>query len=124
MASIDKPQSRADGVFYYEAELRERHAMTALFANSHSMQLSEALASIGELKNVIADMMHRINFTDVVHTQGEVAGNRSGVRVSVIYLHIADRAFWQVAMAAGDTENGTRAALNDVLNGIKNLHFL
>jgi hypothetical protein len=99
--------------------------MTALFADSHSMQLSLALGSIGELKNSVADMMqHRLNFTDVVHTQGEVAGNRSGVRVSVIYLHIGDRAFWQVAMAAGDTENGTRAALNDVLTGIRNLHFL
>jgi hypothetical protein len=98
--------------------------MTALFADSHSMQLSDALTNIGELKNSIADMMHRINFSDVVHTQGEVAGNRSGVRVSVLYLHIADRGFWQVAMAAGDTENGTRGALNDVLKGIKNVHFL
>jgi hypothetical protein len=98
--------------------------MTALFADSHTMQLSEALGGIGELKNSIADMMHRIHFTDVVNTQGEVAGNRSGVRVSVLHLHIADRGFWRVAMAAGDTENGTRAALNDVLNGIKNLHFL
>ena len=49
--------------------------MTALFANSHSMQLSAALGNIGELKNSVADMMqHRLNFTDVVHTQGEVAG--------------------------------------------------
>jgi hypothetical protein len=52
--------------------------MTALFADSHTMQLSEALGGIGELKNSIGDMMHRIHFTDVVNTQGEVAGNRSG----------------------------------------------
>ena len=51
--------------------------MTALFANSHSMQLSAALGNIGKLKNSVADMMQHRYFTDVVHTQGEVAGSWS-----------------------------------------------
>jgi hypothetical protein len=97
--------------------------MAFLFFNAHSMGLSQALANIGELKGVIVDTLKKDGFTDVVNTQTEVAGNRAGVRVSILHLHIADRNFWQVFMAAGDTAN-TQPTLNEVVNKVENLTFL
>jgi hypothetical protein len=99
--------------------------MAALFFNSHSMELSPALGNVGELKNVIANSVLKASgFTDVVDTQSEVAGNRSGVRLSVLHLHISGPNFWQVVMAAGDAGNVTLQAVNEVVDKIKNLKFL
>ena len=98
--------------------------MAALFANSSRMDLNEALANIGELKNVIANELRGKGFTDVVDTQAEVAGNRSGVRVSVLHLFIGGRSFWQVVMAGGDAANTTQETVNEVVDAIKKLKFL
>jgi len=97
--------------------------MAFLFFNSHSMVLSEALASIGEYKGVIANTLKQDGFTDVVNTPSEVAGNRNGVRVSILHLHIADRKFWQVFMVAGDGAN-TQPTLNEVVQKVEHLKFL
>ena len=87
--------------------------------------MSQALANIGELKGVVADSLTKLGFSDVVNTSGEVAGNRpTGVRVSVSYLHIADRGFWQVVCACGDTVPAAQKAVNDTVTAIKNLKFL
>jgi hypothetical protein len=43
--------------------------------------------------------------------------------VSILHLHIADRNFWQVFMAAGDTA-ATQSTLNEVVNKVENLKFL
>jgi hypothetical protein len=72
---------------------------------------------------VIANTLKQDGFTDVVNTQSEVAANRGGVRVSILHLHIADRNFWQVFMAAGDTA-ATQSTLNEVVNKVENLKFL
>jgi hypothetical protein len=72
---------------------------------------------------VIANTLKQDGFTDVVNTQSEVAANRGGVRVSILHLHIADRNFWQVFMAAGDTA-ATQSTLNEVVNRVENLTFL
>lgn len=45
------------------------------------------------------------------------------MRVSILHLHIADRNFWRVFMAAGDTAN-TQPTLNEVVNKVENLTFL
>jgi len=97
--------------------------MAFSFFNFRSMGLSEALANIGELKGVVANTLKEDGFTDVVNTQSEVAGNRGGVRVSILHLHIADRNFWQVFMAGGDTA-ATQSTLNEVVNRVENLTFL
>ena len=97
--------------------------MAFLFFNFRSMGLSEALANVGELKGVVANTLKQDGFTDVVNTQSEVAANRGGVRVSILHLHIADRSFWQVFMAAGDTA-ATQSTLNEVVNKVENLKFL
>ena len=98
--------------------------MAALFANSSRMDLNEALANIGELKNVIANELRGKGFTDVVDTQAEVAGNRSGVRVSVLHLFIGGRSFWQVVMAGVDATDVTQGTVNEVVQTINHLHFL
>jgi hypothetical protein len=97
--------------------------MAFLFFNTRSMGLSLALANVGELKGVIANTLKQDGFTDVVNTPTEVAGNRGGVRVSIQHLHIVDRNFWQVFVAAGDT-NATLPTLNEVVNKVENLKFL
>jgi hypothetical protein len=98
--------------------------MAFLFANSQHKELSPALGSIGELKNVIANELKKNGFTDVIDDQAEVAGNRSGVRLSVLYLPIQGRTFWQVVMAGGDTHDGTLGSVNQVVTIIQNLKFL
>jgi hypothetical protein len=98
--------------------------MAALFCNSRRMELSAALTNVGELKGVIADMLKKDGFTDVVNTRSEVAGNRSGLRLSVLHLHISDRSFWQLVMAGGDTGNVTKSAVDEVMAKIKKLKFL
>ena len=97
--------------------------MAFLFFNAHSMGLSQALANIGEYKGVVVNTLQQDGFTDVVNTQTEVAGNRGGVRVSILHLQIANRTFWQVFMAAGDTA-ATQTTLNEVVNKVENLKFL
>jgi len=97
--------------------------MAFLFFNTRNMGLSEALANIGELKGVVANTLRQDGFTDVVNTASEVAGNRGGVRVSILHLHTVDRNFWQVFMASGDTA-GTQQTLNEVVNKVENLKFL
>ncbi|MBR0795059.1 hypothetical protein JQ615_06650 [Bradyrhizobium jicamae] len=97
--------------------------MAFLFAHTRSMGLSDALANIGELKGVIANTLKQSGFSDVINNQAEVAGNKSGVRLSILHLHIADRQFWQVFMAGGDTA-ATQQMLNDVVNKVEHLAFL
>jgi hypothetical protein len=99
--------------------------MAALVIDEHTTTLSQALANIGELKGAVADALQKNGFTDVVNTAGEVAGNRPvGVRLSVSYLHIANRDYWQVTCAAGDTAAAAQQAVNDMVTAIKNLKFL
>jgi len=99
--------------------------MAGLFANSQLIELNPALANIGELKNVIFNSVLRDSgFTDVVNTPAEVAGNRNGVRVSVLHLSTGGRGFWRVCMAGGDTVDGTQQTLNEVVDKIEHLVFL
>jgi hypothetical protein len=99
--------------------------MAALAARTERRELNPAVASVGELKNVIAhNVLKARGFTDVVVTAGEVAGNRGGCRLSVIHLHIADRSFWRVVMCACDSFDAANAAVNEVSDAINRLSFL
>ena len=97
--------------------------MAFLFFNFRSMGLSQALANVGELKGAVANALKQDGFTGVVNTQSEVAGDKNGVRVSILHLHIVDRQFWQVFMAGGDNAN-TQTILNEVVNKVEHLAFL
>jgi hypothetical protein len=100
--------------------------MAALFLRSEQRQLSQALGSIGELKNVILhSVFEQRGFTDAVNTPGEVAGNRQGCRVSVLYLPIAGRNFWRVVACVSDTDfNKAKGAGDEVAVAIDQLKFL
>jgi hypothetical protein len=63
-------------------------------------------------------------FSDVINTEGEVAGNRPGCRVSVIHLHIADRDFWRVVVGMCDAGfDPAQAMVNEVADAINGLTF-
>ena len=98
--------------------------MASLFCNTRQMVLSEALQDVGELKASIAGLLRESGFTDVVNTPGEVAGNRGSVHLSVLHLFIGGRSFFELVMAGGDGGDVTLGAVNEVVNKIKNLHFL
>jgi hypothetical protein len=100
--------------------------MAGLFLRTERRELNPALGSVGELKNVIAhNVFEARGFTDVVNTQSEVAGNRPGIRVSVIYLFIGDRNFWRVVACVADAGfPAAQAAGDEVANAIDQLAFL
>jgi hypothetical protein len=64
-ATLDEVVSKVDGIVFFDAP------------------------TVQELKGSIADKLRQSGFTDVVNTQGEVAGNRNAVRVSILHLFIA-----------------------------------
>jgi len=98
--------------------------MAALSFRNEVRELNPALGSIGELKNVIAhSVLEERGFSDVVNTESEVAGNRSGCRVAIIHLHIADRSFWRVVMCVCDNFDDARASVDEVANAINRLTF-
>ena len=100
--------------------------MAGLFLRTERRELNPSLGSVGELKNVIEHSVFRgRGFTDVVNTQSEVAGNRPGVRVSVIYLFIGDRSFWRVVSCVADAGfSAAQVAGDEVATAIDQLAFL
>jgi hypothetical protein len=99
--------------------------MAALAFEFEQRELSEALGSIGELKNVIAhSVLEQRGFTNVVNNPAEVAGNRNGCRLSVLHLHISGRNFFRVVVCACDSFDKARATVDEVEREINNLHFL
>lgn len=97
--------------------------MAFLFCNTRRMTLSEELANAAELKGIIANQMVDDGFEDVVNNQSEVAGNRDGMRLSVLHLFIGDRDFFQQVMAAGDQADATQELVNQQRARIEALHF-
>jgi hypothetical protein len=100
--------------------------MAGLAIRSERRELNPALGSIGELKNVIFhSVLRERGFTDVINTEGEVAGNRNDCRVSVIHLHIADRDFWRVVVGMCDSGfDPARGMVDEVADAINGLSFL
>ena len=100
--------------------------MAGLSFRFSQRELNPALGSIGELKNVIAHSVLRARgFADVVNTESEVAGNRSGVRVCVLHLSIGGRSFWRVVIGVADAGfDPAAAAVNEVDQAINELKFL
>ena len=97
--------------------------MAELAFEYEQFELSRALASIGELKNVIAHSVFEDNgFINVVHTRSEVAGDKNGCRVSILHLHIADRRFWQVVICSCDGGfDKAKSMISEVVDAIHKL---
>ena len=81
---------------------------------------------IKDLKNSIkADVLQAHGFTNVVNTPSEVAGNRSGCRVSIQHLHIAGTKFWRVVVCMCDGGfDKAKATVDEVIKAINDLVFL
>ncbi|MFL6137887.1 MAG: hypothetical protein ACJ74O_08825 [Frankiaceae bacterium] len=100
--------------------------MAALAFRFERFDLSDALGSVGELKNVIArSVFEGRGFTDVADTEFEVAGNRANERVSVLHLSTGGRNFYRVVMGVSDGGfDQANAAVNEISDAIDQLTFL
>jgi hypothetical protein len=98
--------------------------MAALFWNSEVRVLPEPIENIGVWRSVIDDGLRRHGFANVRHTNLEVAGGRDGCWVSVAHFHIADRSFWEVVMGGGDSTEGTKNTVAEVVRIIHGIHTL
>jgi hypothetical protein len=95
--------------------------MASLFFDTRGKGVNQPIESF---KGTVAGELRRSGFTDVVHTPGEVAGNRAGgVRLSVSYFPNGED-FWQLVAAAGDTPDVTRKAVADGLDAIGRILML
>jgi hypothetical protein len=98
--------------------------MAALFWNSAVRVLPEPIENIGVWRSVIDDGLRRHGFANVRHTNLEVAGGKGGSWVSVAHFHIADRRFWEVVMGSGDSTEGTKDTVAEVVRIIHGIHTL
>ena len=96
----------------------------ALWWNASPMELSEAVADIGEWKEGLANSLTQNGFTQVRNTAQEVAGGIDNCWVSIAYLFNSGRSFWQVVMTAGDPGTTAEAVTNNVLGIISNIKVL
>lgn len=71
-------------------------------------------AGVDELKFVIANLLTQNGFSNVRHSDLEIAGGKDGAWVSIAHFQIADRQYWEVTMTAGDTPQ-TQATNNEVV---------
>ncbi|MFI6996707.1 hypothetical protein [Nocardia sp. NPDC050175] len=78
------------------------------------MVLPNTFRDINDLKASIVPVLVQSHFDHVVNTDGEVAGNRGPIRLSVVYLPIAGREFYQQIIAAGDDADVTLGVVEDI----------
>jgi hypothetical protein len=78
------------------------------------MTLPNTFGSIDDLKADIVPVLQQSQFSNVVNTDGEVAGNRGVIRLSVVHLPIGGRDFYQQVIAAGEDADITLAVVEDV----------
>ncbi len=92
--------------------------MVALFCNTRRMELDPHLGGIGEHKANIVPVLTNSQFTNVINNEGEVAGNRAGMRLSILHLHIGGRSYYQQVMAAGSDGPATQALVDEIVGNI------
>lgn len=92
----------------------------ALFIRTRQMELGAIFADVEQLKNNVHIVLDNLGFQNVV-SNGEVAGDLPGIRLSVVHLPIADRSFYQQVIAAGDSNDDTLAKVNEVVDQIGRL---
>ncbi|WP_189297895.1 transposase [Streptomyces albospinus] len=87
------------------------------------MEFKDVFGSIDFLKNDVKIELDNDNFQNTVIIDSEVAGDKGDIRLSVEYLPLAGKSFYQQVMAAGDTLEGTQVTLDDVLDRLNRLAF-
>jgi hypothetical protein len=98
--------------------------MAFLFATNRQFELNNKFQDIGRLKQSIFSLLASTGTLDnLVNAPGEVAGNRNGVRVSVVHLPMSGRRFHEVVMAGGDTQDQTAGRMEEVAEKIKRFDF-
>lgn len=92
--------------------------MVALFCHTRRMQLDPQTGDIGQLKANIVPVLTSSAFTDVINNDLEIAGNRAGMRLSILHLPIEGRSFYQQVMAAGTDGAATQALVDEIVRSI------
>ncbi|WP_157514355.1 hypothetical protein [Nocardia concava] len=88
--------------------------MAVLWIRTRRMTLPDTFRDINDLKADIVPVLVNNAFSDVVNTDGEVAGNRGVIRLSVIHLPIFGRDFYQQVIASGEDADGTLFVVEDI----------
>jgi len=97
--------------------------MAALFWNSDRRDLTPGTANIGTLRGVIANAIREIGFAQVNQGQLDVSGGKNGVFVSIAHFPTANRSFFEVVMASGESGDLTRSTRDEVVNKLRRLVF-
>ncbi len=92
--------------------------MVALFCDTRRMELDPMYGGIGELKANIVPVLTSGAFSNVINTGAEIAGNRAGMRLSILHLHIGGRSYYQQVMAAGSDGTTTKALVDEIVRSI------
>jgi hypothetical protein len=78
------------------------------------MVLPNTFRDINDLKADIVPVLVQNHFDNVVNNEGEVAGNRGPIRLSVVHLLIGGRDFYQQVIAAGEDSDVTLSVVEDI----------
>ena len=97
--------------------------MSALFWNNHQRRVGPGF-SIGDVKNGVADVLRQLRFTDIRHTELEVAGNRDGCVLSVGHFRSGERDFWEVTICGGSDGAITQRTRDEVVKKLIDMRFL
>ncbi|MCW3815748.1 hypothetical protein ONA91_14945 [Micromonospora sp. DR5-3] len=98
--------------------------MAFLWWNSSVRNIGPAISGIGELKFLIENALRdEMGFRDVASSPLDVAGNKDGVRVSIAHFQKTPSSFWELVIAAGDTEQ-TKATNDAVVEMLKKIKVL
>jgi hypothetical protein len=89
--------------------------MAVLLFQTRGRTLSEATQGIGELKRLYENALRERGFADVIRSDSEVAGNKSGCRLAIVHLPIAGRNFHEVFMIGGDSGDAARSILAEAV---------
>ncbi|MFC9892556.1 hypothetical protein ACFVMC_02565 [Nocardia sp. NPDC127579] len=93
--------------------------MAFLFCNTRQMQLGpQHPPTIGEHKANIAHVLNQSAFSSVIVNDAEVAGNRAGMRLSILHLPIGNGRFYEQVMAAGTERDPTLGLVNEIVRAI------
>ncbi|MFF7946265.1 hypothetical protein [Streptomyces griseorubiginosus] len=96
--------------------------MASLWWNNRMRTVTDD-TPIGQVKHAIGHKLTESGYTNVRVNDQEVAGGKGSVWVSVADFHINGPAFWEVVMAAGDSNDETQTVLNDAVDHIKSIQF-
>ena len=94
--------------------------MAALFWNNQQRTVGPT-SSLGDVKSAIASVLGELRFSDIRHSQLEVAGNKNGCVLSIGHFRFGARDWWEVTMCGGPDGPTTQATRDEVVRELVKL---